>query len=151
MTDYRAGTNINAMDFSPAQFSRDATDLVVTSTTFVDGSPQVSTTFVAPTSGRVLITVGGGFRGDGTRRLHLAPVVKETNDSGATVLGANVVIRGVGVQENASGYVYYSRTTLLEGLKPGQVYFAKTQHKASSSGGTTIGFDVRDIYITPVP
>ncbi|GIH27607.1 hypothetical protein Aph01nite_59170 [Acrocarpospora phusangensis] len=150
MTDYRAGTTINALDFPPAVFNRDSTDITVASTSYADGSPQVSTTFVAPTSGRVLLTVGGGLRGDGTRRLHLSPVVKETNDSGTTILAPNVVTRGVGVQENATGYVYYSRTTLLEGLNPGQVYFAKTQHKSSAATGTA-GFDSRDIYITPVP
>ncbi|WP_433519034.1 hypothetical protein ACQP2T_28055 [Nonomuraea sp. CA-143628] len=151
MSDYRAGTTVQALDFPPAKFNRDATDVLnVTSTTYTDGTPQISTTFTAPTSGRVLVTVGGGLRGDGTRRLHLAPVVKETNDSGSTVLGPNVVTRGIGVQENATGYVYYSRTTLLEGLKPGQLYFAKTQHKASAAAGTR-GFDVRDIYITPAP
>ncbi|SET43597.1 hypothetical protein [Nonomuraea wenchangensis] len=76
--------------------------------------------------------------------------MKQTNDSGTTVLSPNVVTRGIGVQENATGYVYYTRTTLLEGLEPGRVYFAKVQHKASSGSGTTNGFDTRDIYVTPV-
>ncbi len=150
MTDYVAGTKINALDFPPAEFGRDDTDVVANSTTYSDGSPQVSTTFVAPSSGRVLLTVGGGLRGDGTRRVHLAPVVKLTNNSGSTILSPNVITRGIGVQENATGYVYYSRTTLLDGLKPGQVYFAKVQHKASSGSGTSSGFDTRDIYVTPV-
>jgi hypothetical protein len=150
VSDYRAGTSVQALDFPPAVVARDATDITVTATTYSDGSPQVSTTFTAPTSGRVLVTVGGGLRGDGTRRLHLAPVIKETDDSGATVLGPNVVTRGVGCQENATGYVYMSRTTLLQGLEPGRVYFAKVQAKVAPSGGTA-GFDIRDIYITPAP
>lgn len=150
MTDYRAGTTVNALDFPPTASNRSATDVTVTSTSYVDGTPQIATTFVAPTSGRVLVTVGGGLSGASTRRLHLAPVIKETNDSGATVLGANVVSRGVGCQENATGFVYMSRTTLLEGLRPGQIYFAKTQHKVVGAAGSPV-FDIRDIYITPVP
>ncbi|TDE40493.1 hypothetical protein E1295_31840 [Nonomuraea mesophila] len=148
---YRAGTTVQALDYPPAEFGRSATDVLdVTSTTYVDGSPQVSTTFTAPTSGRVLVTVGAGFRGAGTRRLHLAPVVKVGDDAGAAVLGPNVVSRGVGVQEEATSYVYYSRSTLLEGLEPGQTYFAKTMHKVNGASGAP-DFHVRDIYITPVP
>lgn len=148
MTDIKAGAKVLAADFPEGKNSASQTaNDNISSTSYIAGSPEVGTTFVAPTSGRVLLTVGAGFK-DGTNRVHVSPeVYLGTSSAGSVFLSADVTLRGVGSVSAATNYHYRSRTTLLTGLTPGSTYYARTVHKVS--GGSTSDITVRDIAVTP--
>lgn len=149
MTDIKVGASVKAVDFPKSVYLFDGTDqLNVSSTAYISGSPIVSVFFVAPTSGRVLLTVGAAMRDDtGTNRVHISPVVREDDAAGAAVVSADVTRRGVGSTGSAAGHEYRSRTTLVEGLEPGRTYYAHTAHKVS--GGATADIGHRDIMVVP--
>ncbi|GIH27608.1 hypothetical protein Aph01nite_59180 [Acrocarpospora phusangensis] len=151
MPDITNGELVTATDFPPSVYVFDDTrQSDISSTTYISGSPIVSVYFVAPTSGRVLLTIGGGLQDSGTaNRVHLAPVIREDGPDGATVLAANVVTSGVGCPEQTTSFMYVSRTTLVTGLTPGRTYYAHTAHKVS--GGSTGDIASRDLTVVPVP
>lgn len=148
MPDIRAGAKIQAADFPASVTATDSTSLTsISSTSYSAGSPVVSVTFVAPTSGRVLLTVGLGARNSGSSdRVHLAPEVRVGSSGGSVFLAADVAMRGVGSSAGGSAYHYRARTTLLDGLTPGQTYYARTMHKVSSGNGD---INARDITVVP--
>lgn len=151
MPDLLVGASIKATDFPVTVSATDATSIAnITSTSFVAGSPVVGTTFVAPTSGAVLLSVGLSARDNGgINRIHLAPEVRLGSSGGPVVLAADVTTRGIGVPGEPDEFMYRSRTTLLSGLTPGQVYWVQTMHKVS--GGTTADLQERDVTVTPTP
>lgn len=130
--------------------ANDTTQSNVSSTTYIAGSPTLETTFVAPPSGAVLLSVGLSARDDtGTNRIHLAPEIRVGSVTGSVALSANVATRGVGIPGGIPNYVYRARTTILTGLTPGTTYYARTMHKVS--GGSTADINARDLTICPVP
>lgn len=151
MPDTLVGVPISAEEFPSSAYASDTTSLAnISSTTFIAGTPEVSTTFVAPTSGAVLLSVGLSARDDGgANAIHLAPEVRVGTVAGAVVLSANVVTRGVGLPGEPNTFLYRSRTTVLTGLTAGTVYFVRTMHKVS--GGSTGDLQVRDVTVTPCP
>lgn len=151
MPDTLVGAPISAADFPPAAWASDSTaNSNISSTTFIAGTPTVSVTFTAPTSGAVLLSVGvAGADNGGTNRIHLAPEIRVGTVAGSVVLAADVTTRGVGIPGEASANVHRSRTTLLTGLTAGTVYFARTMHKVS--GGSTADIAVREITVMPAP
>lgn len=153
MTDTYAGAVIRAQDFPAAAYAEDDTSqLNITSTAYVTGSPEMGTTFVAPTSGEVLLTVSAGMRDNsGNDRVHVSPQVFLGSDStGTEILAPAVIPRGVGSIAEAANYTYYARTTLLTGLTAGSTYFARTRHKTDGGSGTA-DIAVRTILLEPTP
>lgn len=149
-TDTFVGATIRSQDFPPAEWASEATAQIdITSTSFVAGSPSCEMTFVAPTSGEVLIFVGGGVRDSAGNRVHIAPEVRVGTVAGAVQLAADVTTRGIGSSTTSTNYEYYSRITLLTGLTAGTTYYARTMQKVS--GGTTGDIAIRDIGIIPTP
>ncbi|ADG88891.1 hypothetical protein [Thermobispora bispora] len=151
MTDILVGSKIQPEDFPAAVQSFNNTTLnPVSNTSYAAGSPVVAVTFVAPTSGRVLVTVGLGARStDGGNRVHISPeVYLGTSSSGSLVLSADVTTRGAGTPAETKDYMYLSRTTLLSGLTPGSTYYARTVHKVSG-GGATNYIVARSIVVEP--
>lgn len=150
MTDIKAGAKVLAADFPAAvsASSQTANDNI-TSTSYIAGSPEVGTTFVAPTSGRVLLSVGLGAKDSAGNRVHLAPeVFLGTSSAGTQILAPDVTARGVGTASSTINVAMYrGRTTLLTGLTPGSTYYVRTMHKVS--GGTTADIAVRDVEVTP--
>jgi hypothetical protein len=150
MPDTLVGAPISAGDVPPAVWASDTTaNQNIASTTFIAGTPTVSVTFTAPTSGAVLISVGVAGADSAGNRIHVAPEVRQNNVSGTVVLSADVTSRGVGLPGESTANVHRSRTTLLTGLTPGGTYFARTMHKVS--GGNTADIAVREIVVTPTP
>lgn len=150
MTDTLVGAVISADDFPSAAWAQDSTaNDNISSTSYIAGTPSVSCTFVAPTSGSVLLSVGVAGSDSAGNRIHLSPEVRLTNVSGSVVVSADVTERGVGTPSSATANTHRSRTTLLTGLTAGQTYFARTMHKVS--GGTTADIAVREIIVTPTP
>src|SRR5690606_36871686 len=94
--------------------------------------------FLAPSSGRVAITVGGGVCDpDRTDWVILAPQVYKGNINGDVVLAAAETNRGYSSLVEASEYVYGSRTSLLTGLTPGEQYYAEVMFQILPGFGST--------------
>ncbi len=150
-----AGQQVKALDYPPAVWAQDATAINNPSnSSYTAGSPEVSVTFIAPTSGRVLLIVGGGLgNGAGGDRIFLSPEVRITNAAGAVVLSPTVTTRGFGSDIAASAFHYGSRESILEGLVPGQLYYAVVKYAVATSdaGASTQDIACREIIVAPAP
>lgn len=149
-----AGRPVRALDYPPAVWSQDTTTIAnPTTASYITGSPEVSVTFTAPTSGRVLLVVGGGLgNAAGADRISLSPEVRLTNSSGALVLSPSVTNRGFGSDNCSSGFHYGSRESVLEGLTPGQVYYAVVKYIVQAdAGASTADITARDITVASIP
>lgn len=149
-----SGQPVKALDYPPAVWSQDTTTISnPTNTAYAAGTPSVSLTFTAPTSGRVLIIIGGGCGNSATAdRIFMSPEVRLTSVAGAVVLSPSVTNRGWTSDMCSSGHAYGSRESVLEGLTPGQVYFARVMHAvATDAGAQTADIAARDITVAPLP
>lgn len=154
MPDLNAGQPMKALDWPPAVMSQDSTQINnPTATAYTTGSPAVEVTFIGPTSGRVLIVVGGGLGNSaGADRIALSPEVRETNSSGTVVLLPTVPEHGYASENQSVGFHYGSRECLLDGLTPGQVYYAVLKYAVLADPGAQTGdIAVREIIVAPVP
>jgi hypothetical protein len=154
VSDILAGSLIRAADWPVSVSATDGTSIANMSgvTTYTAGSPVVDVTFVAPTSGRVLITVTLGARDNGgTNQIFLAPeVYLGTSAAGTLVLSTTSTLpTEARVPGEADDFMYVSRTCLLSGLTAGSTYYARTMHK--TSGGTTADIARREIAVRPTP
>lgn len=149
-----AGEQVKALDYPPAVWAQNATTINnPTNAGYLTGTPEVSVTFMGPTSGRVLLVVGGGLgNGAGGDRIFLAPEVRETNAAGALILSPSVTSYGFGSDSAASAFHYGSRESVLEGLTPGQVYYAVVKYAvATDAGAATQDIACREIIVAPLP
>jgi hypothetical protein len=150
-----AGRPVRALDYPPAKWAQNATAINdASNSSYITGSPEVSVTFVAPTSGRVLIVVGGGLgNAAGGDRIFLSPEVRETSAAGALVLSPSVTSRGFGSDSAASAFAYGSRESVLEGLTPGQVYYAVVKYAVATgdAGASSQDIALREIVVVPIP
>ena len=151
MSDLSAGTTVRALDFPPAVWASDnTTQTNVSSTSFVPGSPEVGVSFTAPTSGRVRVDVSGGIRDDtGQWRGILAFEIYEGTTAGAKVISASARGNGMSNMIESTGYQFHGRGSLVEGLTPGAVYYARTVQAVS--GGTSVDIFTRSLIVYPVP
>lgn len=155
MANLHAGTEVLALDFPPAVQAYDATQIInPTNSNYSAGSPQVGVAFTAPTSGRVLVIIGGAVGNSAGDRIFLSPQVFEgSSASGTEILSPSVTSRGYSSDNVSVGYQYGTRESLLEGLKPGQTYYARVMHVVNTgdSGTSTQDIAARQITIVPVP
>lgn len=127
----------------------------LTNTAYETGNPEVGVYFVAPTSGRVRLTIGGGFRDNGASaqdRVFLAPQLFRDGPAGEEVLAPSVTLRGYGSTEADTEFQYGSRVSLIGGLTPGALYYLRTQHLTSAgTDPDTADIAARDVIVVPVP
>jgi hypothetical protein len=121
-----AGSPLEALDFMPPKTAFNNTTQSVTSQSYVSGSVVVSTTFTAPTSGRVLVIVGGGGE---DARMFLSPEIFEGSSASGDALESPQVQLCYGFVGVATSPHRGSRAVMLEGLDPGQEYFVRLQHR----------------------
>ncbi len=153
MTDHLVGSKIKAADFPPTVWSNDNTDFNnVTATTFQNGTPEVSVTFIAPTSGRVLVINGGGCRNNtGADQIFMDSEVRVTNSGGAVVSAASVTGEGtISCADESIAHEYKSRAYVVSGLTPGGQYFARLQYRSSTGAGTA-DVSARSLIVQPIP
>lgn len=153
MPDLTAGSRIMAVDTPPAVYTMDTTVLAnLSDTSYTPGSPEVGVTFTAPTTGRVLLTIGGGLRNNGSNsdRVALAPQVFEGADATGTEVLAPTAYRGISSEgiTTAGDFAYRGRTTLLDGLTAGQQYYARVMYIIFGSNATC-DISARDILVAP--
>lgn len=154
MTDLLIGRTISATNFPATKFAATATDISnVSSTSFINGSPEISVTFIAPLSGRVLIVNGAGLgdNGGSPAQMFVDSEVRVTDGAGAVVRSSNVAGEGTisSAAENASNE-YKSRAYVLSDLTPGQQYFARLQYRAATVNGGTGDVTARSILVQPI-
>ncbi|CAM3433716.1 hypothetical protein [Stackebrandtia soli] len=155
MPDLLAGQPIRAVDHPPSVYVADPTDLEnITNTTWSPGTPDVSMTITAPTSGRARIDIwamvdedsdGGG--------VYLSVEVRHGNPTGPVIHAPSTTTGGIAaywvdaapMNTSASGWVF------LSGLEPGAVYWVQLQHmvRDPATGGLDIAH--RAILYTPLP
>jgi hypothetical protein len=124
-------------------------------TTFTAGSPSVGTTFVAPPTGKVYVTMGGRIQLTAANNsVYLSAEIRTGGTVGSgTVVQAASSAHSLGCGGNATGMTYVraagSHRYLLTGLTPGDTYNARTMH-ASQSGTVSADLFDRDLLIEPV-
>lgn len=154
MPDLLAGTRIYALDRPVSQYAYE--DTVQTNINsggvYVEPTNQCRVTFTGPTSGRVKLIVGGGFRDDSNNNQGFLGVeIRETNVSGSTVAVASAYAHGIGSMGEASDYYFHCRITLLDGLTPGQLYFARLMVKTETVTSASVDLRNKNLVVVPVP
>ena len=155
MPDILVGTTVKAADFPASVWSQDDTNINdITSTSFIPGSPVVAVTFTAPTSGRVLMFVGGGAMANtGDNRLFMAAnVFLGTDATGTEVLSSSVGFTGCGWSLASTDFYFQTRMFHLPNLIPGATYYARVTYSVTTSGATDGRCDItcREIGVVPV-
>lgn len=137
-------------DRTPCEFDQDDTNIYnETQTSFGGATPAVAVRFIAPTSGRVLLTCGGGARGDGTNRAYISPQVFEDFGGATEEVTPSSTNNGLIVSRDTTAFFFAQRTILVEGLSPGRRYVARP--RIAVAGGSGCDFAARDILVEPVP
>lgn len=153
MPDLAPGGQAYGRDFPPSGFDLDWTSqLNISSTAYVSGTPSVGVNVTAPTSGRVLVCVGAGSRNNGanTDRVIVTYRVLEDSSEGA-VFTAESAYRGVtSIGIGSEEYRYVGNFALEEGLTPGRSYYFQIRHRTISGSGTA-DIASRSIAVIPVP
>lgn len=122
----------------------------LSSTSYVTGSPEVGVYFIAPTTGRVLVTVGGGARDEtNDNRVFLSPQIFQDDANGSEVLAPSVTSYGYGIPGSNADYVFGSRTSLVEGLQAGRRYYARVMMAAEIATSSSADVIVREIMVEP--
>lgn len=156
MADITVGKDIRTADaHTPAAYNSDdtlITNIAATGVTYVAGNPEIGVFFIAPTSGRVRITVGGGLRDNSAgERVFIVPQVFLEDSSGTEVLAPSNE-RGAGSPAESTEFQYQSRVTMLEGLTPGRRYYARTMYAVGNgTDPDTADIASRDITVIPMP
>ncbi|WP_049562249.1 hypothetical protein [Nonomuraea sp. SBT364] len=148
-----AGDLVRAVQ--PTAYVHDDTIITeIANTSYETGSPEVGVYFIAPPSGRVRLTLGGGFRDNGASavdRLFLAPQLFRDNSDGTQVLAPSVTIRGYLAAREDTEFQYGSRVSFIEGLTPGQLYYLRTMHLTNGTAPNNADIAARDIIVIPLP
>lgn len=153
MPDLLAGTEIMALDAPPPDYDfEDTLQTDISSTSYTAPTNACSVTFTAPTSGRVKIVAGGGFRDNSNNNQgSLGVEVRETDVSGTVVETPSAYGRGITSMGEASDYYFHGRITILENLTPGQVYFARIMIKAQTTTSSSVDLRNKNLAVIPVP
>lgn len=153
MAEIQAGDEIDARWWPDSVRVVENTDqLNITSTSFTAGSPECSTTFVAPLSGRVRVTVAAEMRNDDTagNRVFVSFEIRLGTVAGAVHTAASVG-RGVSTtgDTSASQFMTHGNSSMVDALTPKATYFIRTMHLVG--GGTTNDIGHRRLVVIPVP
>lgn len=150
----QAGQRIKALDFTAAVKAEDSTLQTNISTTLGSGSPEVSVTFVAPTSGKAQIIVSASTSDDVSNdnpavidwQLYLG-----TNSSGTLILGTGSLQRRLVLMPGtiASQSQELSHSYVATGLTAGSTYFVRIQQQAWA--GTSLDVHTRALTVIPLP
>lgn len=153
-----AGRPVRAVDFPPSQFNFNQTSqLNISSTTYVDGDPETSVRFMAPSSGRVAVTIKALVQKNGVLnadRVFVTYRVYKGDPNDGNLFQTDEVKYGISntAVTAATEFQYSSHTSMVGGLEPGAFYFARVRHRVTI-GGANASADVayRHILVFPIP
>lgn len=121
---------------SIVEVSDDDNDTSITDTSY-GAAPfisSLSTTFTAPSSGTVVITITGSLEATGTGdACYLSYEIRENNVSGSVVTSPS---DGVAVVVQGPQFMQASRTKRQTGLTPGATYFLRDRVRVSGGTGS---------------
>lgn len=147
MSDLSAGTLIQALDYPAARMDINTSAIGNNSNTTYSSDTSCSTTFIAPTTGRVCVSIGGELRDNAsTNYVRLSAEVTDARD-GTTVVGPDAYARGVASIKGALDYETCNSVFMLEGLIPGNEYVITLNYRVS--GGTSADLDTTSITVWP--
>jgi len=124
------------------------TTVTTTSTSFtatVSPAAPVETTFTAPASGGVYVTVTSNLENSASATVYCSWEMRLNNSAGAIVHAATENVKSVAVQDVFSSQS--STRALAGGLTPGQTYFVRLMHRVTAGTGT---YTYRGLLIEPV-
>lgn len=146
-------TYVEGLDTPRSVWDQDRTLIEnISGTANIPGSPEVGVVFVAPTSGRVLVFIGGQIRNrGGTQRVFLRPEVYADTDAAQDLL---TLVEDGAFKEFASSppetaFMAGSRMFILTGLTPGKEHYARVTYYVSGGSDSDIG--AREIGVVPLP
>lgn len=159
MPDLTAGSTILAQDTpTPAEASQNADETGFTDTSYTAGASECGDTFVAPTSGRVLVLWHSRFETNTTNTRTLVTVEVRTGGtigSGTVVSAASDTSALESISNDAAGGVggnarlQAGMWRIVSGLTAGDTYNVRTMHRMTSAGNGDI-FD-RSVAVIPLP
>lgn len=155
-----AGSKLLAIDAPSSTFDEDSADeLSVTSTTFSTGTTTVGTTFVAPTSGTVIVfwsaRMGNDTGGSNHRTLCSVKVSTGGTLDAGSVVSAPSDDSSLETPETASGgTIGQSRLNagmwrLVSSLTPGSTYNVVVQQKVAAASTGQVFY--RSVAVVPMP
>lgn len=151
-----AGTEIRALDFPPTQHGFDQSTISnITATTYTVGTPEVAVRFLAPTTGRVAVTIKALVRNNtaaNNDRLFVAFRILEGDPNDADLFQTEDVKLGISnnATNTADEFTYGSQTTMVSGLTPGQFYYGQVRYRTTLGSGTA-DLAYRQITVFPIP
>jgi hypothetical protein len=151
-----AGQKIRALDFAGYASVFSSTDEPAFNTqTFVPGANPVGLTFMAPSSGSVLVRWHARMRliVAAAARVLVAPETRE-----GAVIGAGTIVQTItedaalelGSPGAANGQLEAGMFRDINGLTPGATYNVLLMHKNANSAGGAAQVFARSIYVTPM-
>jgi len=150
-----AGQIIRAADFDGWATDEDTTDETnFNSTTFTLGGTTVGVAFTAPTSGRVLLLVGGRIHLNSAtgQRVLLTPEVRTGSSVGlGTVVFAAADDYALEVGQTANDRLGGARAVPVEGLTAGTVYNVSLWHRNAASVASAASIFFRTVQVIPIP
>lgn len=149
-----AGRPVKALDFPRAQqVFQTVTVPNVSSTSFVVGNPEVAVRFLAPSTGRVAVCVGAGTSNNGANadRLFVTYQILAGDPADNIVHQSAETKRGLSnPATQADAAQYHGHVTMVDGLTPGEYYYAQVVHR-TSLGSSTADIAHRHIAVWPIP
>jgi hypothetical protein len=145
-----AGDFVIALDFTDAVTDIEGTDeTAFTDTAYALGGATTGQSFVAPTSGAVLVLWCARMQSNTASVFALSSAEVRT---GATI-GSGTVVSAASdlsaLESGAADRIQASRHRIVTGLTAGSTYNVSLWHRVSSAGNATI-FD-RNVAVLPVP
>jgi hypothetical protein len=150
------GNSVYGEDTPPSTFDQDWTLILnLSSTSYAasqSGVGEVGTAFVAPTSGRVLIIVGGGVRNNAATQDRAIITYRVYEDSAAgnqiVFAAADNGIISCGVASSQE-FQYQCTYDMQSGLTPGRQYYVQIAYR--TTGGNTADIASRQVTVVPLP
>ena len=151
----RAGRLIEASAWPPTEQAFDDTSITnISTTSFIDGSPGVNLTFVAPSSGRVLVYLGGTARSSVSSNgdyVIMGLDLREDDSSGTVVESpATQGLYTCRWPTAAVNYCSRQRVSPKTGLTAGATYYAGVQYRVGDGDGTA-DILTRHLIVRPLP
>lgn len=120
--------------WDPIQVSNGST-VTSSSMTFVPGTPVLSTTFPAPPSGKIWVTITAQVEAETPSSGIVTFQIHNGSTSAGSVFLTAAQENGVAVQEDH--YAQASTETLVEGLTPGATYYIEARLRTTGAGDVT--------------
>lgn len=146
MTDLAAATLVQAMDYPAAASGSDTVAAGnITSTSYIADS--ATCTFIAPTTGRVMVAIAGELRDNSSTNYVRLSVAITDDRNGEQVVGPDAYSRGVSSIGLTADVETRSHSFLLQGLEPGVSYTATAMYRVE--GGSSADLDSVGLIVWP--